>query len=149
NTAEEFLRLRDATRPARPSTLVPDLDARIEQAVLRCLDPDPKMRPESPLQISAMFPGGDPLAEALAAGETPSPETVAAAGTPDTMNRTTAITLLTCAAAGVVAICALGSRVQTMGMVPLEHQPEALSLRARDIVRKLGYLDRPSDYAFG
>src|SRR5262249_5797201 len=59
------------------------------------------------------------------------------------------ITLLTCAAAGVVAICAFGSRVQTMGMVPLEHRPEALSLRARDIVRKLGYLDRPSDYSFG
>jgi hypothetical protein len=115
----------------------------------RDTDPDPKMRPESPLHVSAMLPGGDPLAEALAAGETPSPETVAAAGTTASLNRTAAIALLTCAAAGLVAICALTSKVQTLGMVPLEHPPETLSLRARDIVRTLGYVDRPTDYAFG
>ena len=34
----------------------------------------------SALAVSAALPGGDPLAEALAAGETPSPELVAAAG---------------------------------------------------------------------
>ena len=37
-------------------------------------------RPSSALAVSAALPGGDPLAAALAAGETPSPEMVAAAG---------------------------------------------------------------------
>ena len=32
------------------------------------------------MQVAAALPGGDPLAAALAAGETPSPEMVAAAG---------------------------------------------------------------------
>ena len=41
---------------------------------------DPARRPASALAVSAALPGGDPLAAALAAGETPSPEMVAAAG---------------------------------------------------------------------
>ena len=38
------------------------------------------MRPASALAVAAALPGGDPLAAALAAGETPSPEMVAEAG---------------------------------------------------------------------
>jgi serine/threonine-protein kinase len=37
-------------------------------------------RPASAIAVSAALPGGDPLAAALAAGETPSPAMVAAAG---------------------------------------------------------------------
>ena len=48
----------------------------VERAILRCLEPDPKLRPASALEVAASLPGGDPLAEALAAGETPSPEMV-------------------------------------------------------------------------
>ena len=39
-----------------------------------------RQRPSSALEVAASLPGGNPLAEALAAGETPSPEMVAAAG---------------------------------------------------------------------
>ena len=39
-----------------------------------------RKRPASVLSVAAALPGGDPLAAALAAGETPSPELVAAAG---------------------------------------------------------------------
>ncbi len=52
----------------------------MERIVLRCLQPDPRQRPASAMAIAAALPGGDPLAAALAAGETPSPELVAAAG---------------------------------------------------------------------
>ena len=56
-----------------------DLDPLVERVIVRCLEPDPKERPASALQVAAALPGGDPLAAALAAGETPSPEMVAAA----------------------------------------------------------------------
>jgi hypothetical protein len=56
------------------------LDPAIERAIQRCLEREPVKRPASALAVSAALPGGDPLAAALAAGETPSPEMVAAAG---------------------------------------------------------------------
>jgi len=51
-----------------------------ERVILRCLETDPEKRPATTLQVAAALPGGDPLAAALAAGETPSPQMVAAAG---------------------------------------------------------------------
>ena len=75
---DELQRQRESHPSTTPATLIPELEPRVERAILRCLEPDPKLRPASALEVSASLPGGDPLAEALAAGETPSPEMVAA-----------------------------------------------------------------------
>ena len=56
------------------------IDPAIEEVVSRCLDRNPAARPASAISVAARLPGGDPLAAALAAGETPSPAMVAAAG---------------------------------------------------------------------
>src|SRR6185312_13778582 len=63
-----------------PTAIVKHLDPAIERAILRCLDREPERRPASALTVAAALPGGDPLGAAVAAGETPSPELVAAAG---------------------------------------------------------------------
>src|ERR1044072_5877554 len=77
----ELLKLRQSdTHPSSPSSHVKDLDPLVERVIFRCLERDPGARPASALQVAATLPGGDPLAAALAAGETPSPEVVAAAG---------------------------------------------------------------------
>jgi hypothetical protein len=57
---------------------VKDLDLAVERVILRCIEEDPKLRPSSALRVAMALPGGDPIAAALAAGETPSPEMVAA-----------------------------------------------------------------------
>src|SRR5215468_2645314 len=80
-TLAEIVRTRTETpTPASPSSLVRDLDPGVERVILRCLEPEPAMRPPTVLKVAAALPGGDPLAAALAAGETPSPQMVAAAG---------------------------------------------------------------------
>jgi serine/threonine protein kinase len=63
---------------ATPSSIVRDLDPAVERVILRCLDKEPERRPASALIVAAALPGADPLAAALAAGETPSPEILAA-----------------------------------------------------------------------
>src|SRR5262249_20087502 len=76
----ELLEQHRAGAITAPATIVKSLDPSIEAAILRCLDPIAVRRPSSAIAVSAALPGGDPLAAALAAGETPSPEMVAAAG---------------------------------------------------------------------
>ncbi|HEY9405245.1 MAG TPA: serine/threonine-protein kinase, partial [Pyrinomonadaceae bacterium] len=71
----DMLRLRRSdTAPTSPSKLIHDLDPLVERVILRCLEAEPGARPASALEVAAALPGGDPLAAALAAGETPSPE---------------------------------------------------------------------------
>src|ERR1700682_4451311 len=80
STLAELVRMHTETTPVSPSSLVKDLDPAVERVLLRCLDPDPLNRPASALGVAGALPGGDPLAAALAAGETPSPQMVAASG---------------------------------------------------------------------
>ncbi len=44
DTVAEMTRLRQESRVTNPTTLVGDLDKTVERAILRCLEPDPRMR---------------------------------------------------------------------------------------------------------
>jgi predicted Ser/Thr protein kinase len=145
----ELLRLRESHPVATPSTLIPDLDQRIERAILRCLEPDPQQRPASALSISASLPGGDPLAEALAAGETPSPEMIAAAGSTEGLQPRVALSLVVCIVAGLATVLLLTPSTNVLGKVPLLVPPEELTIRARDLARRLGFTDIAVDTVAG
>ncbi len=148
-TAAEMLRVRQTSRATNPSTIVQDIDPAVERAILRCLDPDPKQRPQTALAVAAALPGGDPLAAALAAGETPSPEVVAAAGTDEGLKPIIAISVL----AGIIALFTVlmivTPRLRQVNKIPLENHPEALASKARDQLRSFGYTDKPGDFKYG
>jgi hypothetical protein len=150
DTVAEILELRRGSgRITNPSQLATDIDPAVERAILRCLDPDPKQRPASALALAASLPGGDPLAAALAAGETPSPEVVAASGSTEGLSPKVAIPALAGIVVGLVAACVLMPKIQLASYVPLENPPEALTVKAREIVRSLGYTDAPADTEAG
>jgi len=135
----ELVRARAESKISRPSTLVKDLDPLIERVILRCLQPEPSDRPSDALAVSAALPGGDPLAAALAAGETPSPAMVAAAGETEGLNPKLA---MACFAAALLALLLgswFGSRLSAVERMPLEQSPEVLRQRAHDIIARLGY----------
>jgi serine/threonine-protein kinase len=149
-TLGELLELRrNNTAPTSLSSLVKDLDPVIERVVERCLQTDPLLRPASALQVAAALPGGDPIAAALAAGETPSPEMVAAAPKHGILSPVLAGSLL----AAFLLLLGLGiwltKYTAIYRLAPLGDSPEVLRARARDVVKSLGYSEAPVDYADG
>jgi serine/threonine-protein kinase len=149
NTVAEILVLRKESRVTNPSALVSGIDPAVERVILRCLDPDPKQRPESALALAASLPGGDPLAAALAAGETPSPEVVAASGSTEGLSPKVGGAALAAVFVGFIALLVLLPRLQMVNRLPLENPPEVLTAKTRDILRSLGYIQRPADFASG
>jgi len=149
-TLNELIKLRrsDAT-PTTPTSIVKDLDPLIEKVIDRCLQKDPEQRPSSALQVAAALPGGDPLAAALAAGETPSPEMVAAAPKEGALRPSVAIACLSAVVLCLIFLVTFSSRTKLDQNLPLEKPPEVLAERAREIIKSLGYLDRPVDEAYG
>lgn len=149
-TLQELLQLRrsDST-PTSPAQIVPDLNPLVERVIFRCLERDPAKRPASALQIAAALPGGDPLAAALAAGETPSPEMVAAAPKQGGLRPAVAISLMAAVLVMAAAISFLSRYTMLYRKVPLNKSPEVLRDRAAEMVKKFGYSAAPGDSAYG
>jgi serine/threonine-protein kinase len=97
-TLADWRRVHSEEPPAHPSDYSRDLDPAVERVILRCLEKDPASRPRSAAQVALGLPGADPLGAAVAAGETPSPQMVAAAGGEGTLGRRAAWSLLAGAA---------------------------------------------------
>lgn len=114
-TADTFGELikprRSDVTPTTPTSIVPDLDPLIEQVIDRCLRRNSDERPSSALQVAAALPGGDPIAAALAAGETPSPEMVAAAPKKGTLRPAVAMAFL----AATIGFLLLAMLLQSRG----------------------------------
>ena len=148
-TLNELVALQQSGTISTPSSVVRDLDPAVERVILRCLENDPALRPASALAVAAALPGGDPLAAALAAGETPSPEMVAAAGQTSGVSPLTGFSLLAVIFIGLLGVAALSDRVLLIAKIPLEKSVDVLEDRAREIIQKLGYSQRPADTARG
>lgn len=149
STLQELVRLRESGTITNPSTLVRDLDPLIERVILRCLESDPDKRPASALQVAAALPGGDPLAAALAAGETPSPQMVAAAGSTEGIKPWLGLTLVATVLLGLVAQMMLADRYRVHNLTPLPKPADALLARSQEIVQQLGFTDASADTAQG
>jgi len=145
--------LREAHRARTPVSMASGSTPRLDPAVLRaielCLDPDPKQRPKSALAVSAMLPGGDPIAAALAAGETPSPKMVAASGAEGALAPKIAIPcLVALLVLGGLTIWLNGRALFGSGL-SLPNSPDVLSARAREILTRIGDTSTPTDVARG
>jgi serine/threonine-protein kinase len=134
--------------PSRPSSVVKDLNPVVERVILRCLENEPSARPANVFSVAAALPGGDPLAAALAAGETPSPQLVAASGETAGLRPRAAVL---CFAGVLVALCLVASfsaHYAALKKMDLQLTPEVLAQKAREITAKLGYPERPADHVY-
>lgn len=148
-TLPELREQKETSVPSAPSDVRLGVDPTVERAIMRCLERDPRQRPASIRQLAAMLPGNDPLAAMIAAGETPSPELVAASGGVEGLSTRAAVLLFTATVAGVVAGIALNSYSPAPRLVASTKSPEALAERARIILADIGYNLPPRDEASG
>lgn len=144
---DDLRRKHTEETPTAPSSVTPGFDPAIERVILRCLEKNPAQRPASVAQVAAALPGGDPLAAAIAAGETPSPEMVAAAGDEDRIDPGFARALLATVVVALALSFALVGKTRLLAAVDSQKSPDVLEARAREILGSLGMPDRPADRA--
>ncbi len=122
----------------RPSSLVGEIDAHVERVIMKCLDENPDARPRTVREILSMLPGRDAIDAALAAGETPLPQVVAAADVDSTLTGKTAASILGASALGIALILALTPSTMFYARVPLEKPPEVLADTSERIAASCG-----------
>jgi hypothetical protein len=145
DSMQKLIQQQESAQFASMTSSAADIDPAVEKVVRRCLDPDPAKRPPTALSVASALPGGDPLAAALAAGETPSPDVVASAG------KTEGLALrysLACVAAVIVCIIAASPLKQArvaFYQTPLDNPPDVLRHKGREIAASFGYPQKPAD----
>jgi serine/threonine-protein kinase len=147
NSLQQLIDLQDSARLTNMTSVAADIDPAVEKIVRRCLEPDPARRPAGALAVAAALPGGDPLAAALAAGETPSPEMVAAAGDTEGLARKYSVPCLLLIAACLMGAVAYRQYRTAMMRAPLDNPPEVLAHKSRELAVLFGYPKRPADQA--
>jgi serine/threonine-protein kinase len=131
-----------------PSLVVKDLPPAIDRLVLACLNDDPQRRPASAMAVAQALPGVDPIAAAMRAGVTPSPEMLAVSRATVRLSVRAIAACFVASVALLVAAYVISPYAQDVGIAPPDTPPEALVARARDIATSVGYGAQPRDYAF-
>jgi serine/threonine-protein kinase len=141
----ELITAQETTRPLSITSVAADADPAIERVILRCLQIDPAQRPPTALAVAAALPGGDPLAAALAAGETPSPELVAASGKTEGFRLRYAAAYLAFVVVSLAATYVIAQSLSMLPLISLDLPPAVLIQKARETAAALGYPDKPRD----
>jgi serine/threonine-protein kinase len=141
----EMIRKQTSETLTNPSEFVKGIDPLVESVISQCIAKNPKDRPPSALHVAMALPGGNPLQFALDAGQTPTPEMIAASPKKGALKPVVALLCLLGVIVSLISIVYINGRYKTFNLTPLQKSPEALADRAETMVKNFGYADKPAD----
>jgi serine/threonine protein kinase len=116
-----------------------DLSDVARRTILQCLDIDPQQRPRSAVDLLKNLPVENPLEAALARGEIPTPEMVAAAGSEEPITRVRGWTVSAAITLMVSGIWLLAPYGSLLGVDPPVLSPTEMISKSREYLREFGY----------
>ena len=148
DSLEKLIDIHKSETPTNPSKFVENIDPLVEKIIERCLEKNPANRPTSAVQVALALPGGNPLEVALEAGETPTPEMIAAAPAIGALKPLIALGLLLGFIGGFSLLMYWSSNYRPSSNIPLEDSPEVLARKAQTIINNLGFTEPPIDHHY-
>jgi serine/threonine-protein kinase len=146
-TLQSLMDMQEALQLTSMISVAADIDPGVEKVIRRCLDPDPLKRPASAASIITLLPGGDRLAAAIEAGETPSPEMVASHGNTEGLARRYSVPCLLLVVLVLFGSTLINQRREAILHAGLEDSPDVLAHLSRQAAASLGYPTKPADSA--
>lgn len=125
--------------PSLSGTNIAGLDPALATLIDRCIDKDPAERPTSAFAVAAALPGADPLSAALAAGETPSPELIAASGGRGVLAPRVALTIVAANVALIALSIYLSLGTTLLTLAPPRSPPAVMREAALEAITALGH----------
>jgi hypothetical protein len=138
DTVGELLRMQLERPPEVTPETAPGTPPELSQAVLACLASNPTARPRDARQVLAGLPVESAVAAAIAAGETPSPEMVAAAGPVGELAPWKAALFFAAIVALLFGVTLLEDHVRLYRQVGPIRPPEVLRHRADEVLALVG-----------
>jgi hypothetical protein len=148
-TLAEIRRQQRETDPVPPSLLAREIDPRVERVILQCLSREPEQRPSSALAVLAALSGADPVAAALAAGQTPSPQMVAASSVRGALRPAAAWACAAAVLASLVVFHIFAGRTSFVEHAAPRLPPATLATKAREALKELNLENRWTGEAYG
>ncbi len=143
----DYVRMQQKEAPRLPKSMLEQVDPGVVRTILKCVEKKPENRPASARQVTLALPGGDPLAAALASGDTPAPELVAGAGTeaaPAVHGVTKLFMAFVLLLGGLLALVPTNRSQQLVSQA--EQPPAVLRDRVASLLADVGYDTPPNDY---
>ncbi len=137
------------TLPLPPSQRASGLDPAYDRVILQCLEVQPQARPASASEVAAALGGENALQEAMVAGETPSPDLLAAAGSTGVLSVRRAGILLASAVLMLLGAVWLAKYATVLGRSNPDKSPEVLLDRAQAIIKATEVPAPNNDSAYG
>lgn len=145
DSVQELIQKQTSENPTSLSEYIKGIDPLVESVISQCIEKNPKDRPASALHVAMALPGGNPMQIALDAGQTPTPEMIAASPTKGALKPKVALACFAFFVVAMLSLVYIQSSYQLTSLIPFDKSSEVLAENAKEMIKSFGYTEKPAD----